>query len=142
MFGHIYKIKLNIEDIMKTKQIILSIALVITATACDKKAEVSDKATVETQNVQQPAAPATKVPQKSQESSHPVSNEVSATKKNTDDGKGGENKSAAIGAETTEQVLDGVIPHGQQPVNSRVSEQKQHGKNAEDEMMTDIAQRK
>lgn len=134
------------KGIMKTQQLILSVALVITATACDKKSDVSGNATAgkaDVQNVQQPASQAAKdLPKNIQELSQPVNNEVSQhLKKMKGDGASDAHKTDAK-EETTEQVLDAVRPNRQEPANSRIAEQKQRGKNAEDEMMMEIGNRK
>jgi ribosomal protein S30 len=71
-----------------------------------------------------------------------ANNEVSKpVAKIADDVKAGADNHEAK-AQTTEEVLAGVVPRRDDTANSRVSEQKRHGKNAEDEMSQEIESRK
>lgn len=129
---------------MKTKQLILSIAVVLSVSACGKQAEVAETAPsskvepkiVQPSAVSQPAAQASKAqaahteqlvaPVKSEENK-PVKKVVTENPVKPEQN-----------AETTEQVLDSIIPDRSKTESALDAGQKQKRKKAEEAMMMEL----
>jgi hypothetical protein len=136
---------------MKTKHNLVLIALLLTISACEKKAEVVEATppvkvetqTVVPQPVPQSAPQAAKaLPKTDKEPFPPASSEVKqpATKTPATEKKA-ENKLAEK-PQTTAQFLDGVAPVREEAANSRISVQKQRKKQAEDDMEIELGSKK
>ena len=130
---------------MKTKQLILSIAVATSISACGKQAEVSETAApaskVEPQIVQpsavsQPAAQTNKAQAAhSEQFIAPVKSEENKPAKKVVS----ENPvKPEQNAETTEQVLDSIIPDRSKTESALDAGQKQKRKKAEEAMMMEL----
>lgn len=129
---------------MKTKQLILSIAVVLSVSACGKQAEVAETAPhskTEPQNVlpsavSQPAAQTNKAQATHTEQfiATVKSEESKPAKKVVSENPGKPEQNA----ETTEQVLDSIIPDRSKTESALDAGQKQKRKKAEEAMMMEL----
>lgn len=126
---------------MKTKQLVLSIAVVLSVSACGKQAEVAETAApvskIEPQNVQPLAAPQTnkaQAPHTEQFVAPVKSEENKPAKKVAAENPG----KPAQNAETTEQALAHIIPNRQETESTLDAGQKQKRKKAEEAMMMEF----
>lgn len=133
------------RDIMKTNQLILSIAVALSVSACGKQAEVAETAApvskIEPQNVQPLAAPQPAPQTSKAQAPHteqlvaPVKSEENKPAKKVaaeNPGKPAQN------AETTEQALAHIIPDRKEAESALDAGQKQKRKKAEEAMMMEF----
>lgn len=129
---------------MKTKQLILSIAVATTISACGKQAEVAETAppsNVEPQIVQPSAAPQPAAQTSKAQAPHTEQFVAPAKSEETKPAKkvATENPAKpAQNAETTEQVLNSIIPDRKETESALDAGQKQKRKKAEDAMMMEF----
>jgi hypothetical protein len=129
---------------MKTKQLVLSIAVALSVSACGKQAEVAETAPVskiEPQNVQPLAAPQPAPQTSKAQAAHteqlvaPVKSEENKPAKKVAAENPGKPEPKA---ETTEQVLDSIISDRQETASALDAGQKQKRRKAEDAMMMEL----
>jgi hypothetical protein len=131
---------------MKTYLTILSVVFVVSISACGQKTEPSsDKS----------SSLGKEIPLKEQTAIQPVSKELAPTvqesvpvavktvkEKTATVNPAVTPQAAPVVKETTEQFLHETVAHAQEITKTQTSKSRQRGQNAEDEMMTEIENRK
>lgn len=117
---------------MKTKLIILSLALIVFASGCEQKSELDNK-------------PATANQDNKQKTQEVVETAKKITKEPDQAGKSlpqtveqRESKSAPVTQESTEQSLADISKHGREVTKTQVSKSRTRAQMAEDEMTKDL----
>lgn len=127
---------------MKITLTVLSAALLISSSACDKNTDLASKSpAVETEIVQTVTEPVATINQK-KSAKQQQPKQIQPSKSLAVAVESNAKISAPVAKQTTEQSLADISSHGREVTNTQVSRPRNRAQAAEDEMMMDLEKQK